>query len=126
MYLNSRRRAAMNETPETFEQFWSHFLRSHTNRANRLAHTAGVSVAMAVFGYALLRRRWWLLAAAPLFATPFAIAGHALFEGNRPENAGSAGGVLRGALANLRMWKRTLDGSLDAEVERLLSEPPSA
>ena len=99
-----------------FEQFWLHFLSSHRKPATRWAHTVGLSLGVLGGAAALVQRRVTpLLLGAGAFAA-LALGAHPLFEANTPENFGRP---LWAARALGRMWLRTLNGSIEADIERL-------
>jgi hypothetical protein len=113
----------MTKPIETFEEFWTYYVRAHSNKQNRTLHFLGTTAAMACAAGALLGRRRWPLLLAPLVGYGPAWIGHFLVEGNKPATFGHPLWSLR---ADLIMWRKILTGTMDAEVERVTreSEPP--
>ncbi|MCC6644241.1 MAG: DUF962 domain-containing protein [Polyangiaceae bacterium] len=109
----------MSERFESFEEFWPFYVKEHADRTNRRLHFVGTSLALACLAGAALTRRTWLLLAAPVAGYGFAWAGHYLVQKNRPATFTHPLWSLRGDLV---MWSKMLDGTMDAEVERVLRE----
>lgn len=103
---------------ESFEDFWPFYVREHANKTNRTIHFVGTTLAMASVAAALLTRRRALLLATPLLGYGFAWFGHFVVEKNRPATFTHPAWSLRGDLV---MWWKTLEGTMDAEVERVLT-----
>ncbi len=103
---------------DTFDEFWVHYVKAHANKTNRTLHFIGTSGAMALIAAGVLTRRPSLLLAAPVVGYGFAWAGHFLVEGNVPATFGHPAWSLRG---DLKMWSMILEGTMDAEVERVLA-----
>lgn len=68
----------------SFRQFYPFYLSEHANAVSRRLHVVGTALAVALLGYALATRRWWLLPLAPLPGYALAWVGHFFFEHNRP------------------------------------------
>src|SRR5215471_14384415 len=100
-----------------FDAYWPDYVRAHSNKLNRTLHAIGVGLALACIVAAVKQRRPWLLLGAPLFGYGFAWAGHFLVEKNRPE---SFSHPLYSLEASFLMFFKTLTGSMDGEVERIL------
>lgn len=111
----------MSETKDfgTFEEFWPYYVRAHSNRTNRKLHFIGTSLGMASALGGILLRRKALLLLAPVFGYAFAWVGHFGFEKNTPASFSHPFWSFR---ADFVMWKKILDGTMDAEVERFLAE----
>ena len=108
---------------ETFEQFWPIYVRAHAKKSTRMLHFAGTSLAMACVGGAVLFRKPKLLLLAPVLGYGPAWIGHFFLEGNKPA---SFEHPLWSFRADLVMWKKTIDGTMDAEVERILADESGA
>ena len=93
-------------SPQTFEAFWTFYLSQHQNPVNRALHFGGTTGALFCLALALLGRRPLLLLA-PLLGYGPAWAGHFLLERNRPATFEQPLWSLR---ADLRMWWRTVQG----------------
>lgn len=102
-----------------FEAYWPDYVRAHSKKLNRTLHAIGVGLALACVVAALKQRRPWLLLGAPLFGYGFAWAGHFLVEKNTPETFSHPLYSLR---ASLLMFFKTVSGSMDDEVARILQD----
>lgn len=109
----------MSQKPiRTFDEFWSHYVRAHSSKQNRMLHFAGTSAAMAIVAAAVLGRRPRLLALAPLVGYGAAWVGHFVVEGNTPA---SFGHPLWSLASDFVMWSKIVGGTMDAEVERVMA-----
>jgi hypothetical protein len=102
----------------TFDEFWPHFVRAHEKKATRALHFAGTTAAMACMAGGLLLRRPALLALAPAVGYGPAWLGHFFIEKNRPTTFDYP---LWSLQADVLMWSMMLAGTMDAEVERVMS-----
>ncbi len=98
----------------TFEEFWPHYVREHAKKSTRTLHFVGTSLAMACVGGAVVLRKPSLLLLAPLVGYGPWVS-HFFIEGNRPATFTHPLYSLR---ADFVMWRKILDGTMDAEVER--------
>lgn len=101
----------------TFEEFWPHYVREHAKKSTRTLHFVGTTLAMACVGGAVVFRKPSLLLLAPLVGYGPAWVGHFFIEGNRPATFTHPIYSLR---ADFVMWRKILDGTMDAEVERAM------
>ncbi|GAC1374346.1 MAG: DUF962 domain-containing protein [Polyangiales bacterium] len=99
----------------SFEDFWPHYVRAHSNKANRTLHFVGTSAAMLLAGTGLVTGQVSLILAAPIVGYGCAWFGHFVLEGNKPATFGHPLWSLAGDFV---MWKKVLDGTMDAEVEK--------
>jgi hypothetical protein len=100
----------------TFEEYWAHFVRAHVRRATRRVQFAATSLGLASAFAGLVFKRRVLVVLAPAVAwVPTWLAQRAFEDGaaRPPVQAAFE------AAANLKMWRMTLAGTMDAEVERL-------
>lgn len=104
---------------QTFEEFWPHYVREHANKLTRQIHVAGTTVALGCLAAGLLTRQRWLLLAAPVAGYAPAWLAHLVVEKNAPLTFQYP---LWSVRADLLMWAKTLDGTMDAEVARVLGE----
>jgi hypothetical protein len=107
----------------TFEEYWVHFVRAHVRRATRRVQFAATSLGLASAFTGLVWKRGVLVVLAPAVAwLPTWLAQRA-FEDGSPRPPLHAAFE---AAANLKMWRMTLAGTMDAEVERLaaVDDPP--
>jgi len=107
----------------SFEEFWPYYVREHANKTNRTLHFIGTSAALGIAAASLVTRRPALLLLAPVMGYGFAWVGHCFVEHNRPATFKHPLWSLRG---DFKMWAKMLDGSMDAEVERVLSQDSTA
>jgi hypothetical protein len=84
----------------------------------RWLHFAGTTAAMATLGVAAVTRRPSLVLAAAVMGYGPAWASHFFVEHNRPATFKHPVWSLRGDLV---MWKKMIDGSMTAEVEKALA-----
>jgi hypothetical protein len=100
-----------------FDEFWPDYVRAHSKKLNRTLHVIGMSLALACVVAAVKQKKPWLLLGAPLFGYGFAWAGHFFVEKNSPATFSHPLYSLKGSA--LIFWK-TINGTMDAEVERIL------
>ncbi len=105
---------------QSFEEFWPFYVREHSKRLTRRLHFVGTSVALGCAAGAVLTRQKWLLLVAPLAGYGPAWFSHFFIENNRPATFKYPAWSL---MADLVMWKKMLDGTMDAEVERYTATP---
>ncbi|HMF90752.1 MAG TPA: DUF962 domain-containing protein [Candidatus Angelobacter sp.] len=68
----------------TYEEFFKHYLREHSNPRNRMMHAAGTLLGLAMVAVPIALRHPWYALLWPVAAYGFAWVGHFLIEGNRP------------------------------------------
>jgi len=103
---------------ESFEEFWPLYVKEHSNKLNRQLHFIGTSLALACIAAAVVKRRPWLLLLAPVAGYGFAWAGHFFVEKNRPRTFKHP---LYSLAADFVMYWRTIAGTMDDEVARVLA-----
>src|SRR4051812_37022858 len=103
----------------TFEEFWPFYVSEHAKKSTRTLHFIGTTAAMACIGAAVLTRKKWLLAVAPLVGYGPAWVSHFFIEGNKPASFNHPWWSFR---ADLVMWTKIVTGKMDAEVERVIAE----
>lgn len=106
----------MSEEPEDFEAFWKKFLADHPSAANRWAHVGALVAATAGLAFAVRARRVGPLAVGAGAAAFLAVAGHPIFQGDRPKNFGRP---VWAARAFVRLCVRTVSGRATRELEAL-------
>jgi hypothetical protein len=109
----------MSERIRTFEEFWPFYVREHSKKTTRRLHFVGTTAAVALVGYAALRRKVWPLLVAPIAGYGPAWISHFFIEGNKPATFKYPLWSLR---ADFVMWSKMVGGTMDAEVERVLRE----
>jgi len=112
-----------DEQINSFEEFWPHYVRAHASKGNRRLHFVGTSAAMVLVAGGVITRRLWPILLAPVVGYGCAWVGHFFVEGNVPATFGHP---LYSLQADFVMWKKILDGTMDAEVERYTSEEEPA
>jgi hypothetical protein len=107
------------DQPRTFEEFWPIYVRAHSNKLNRTLHFVGTSAAFSLVGLGVLTRRLTPVLLAPVVGYGFAWFGHFFVEGNKPATFGHPLWSFKG---DMKMWRMILEGTMDAEVERILQQ----
>lgn len=108
----------MSQPIQSFEEFWPLYVRAHSKKLTRKLHFAGTTLAFTCVAGALFTKRRWLLLLAPAAGYGPAWFSHFFVEKNMPETFRHPLWSLR---ADLAMWVKTIDGTMDAEVERVLA-----
>lgn len=104
---------------QSFEEFWSFYVKEHQSKTSRILHFVGTTAAMGCVAGGVLTKRRWLLAVAPVVGYGPAWVGHFVFEKNKPASWSHPIWSLR---ADLVMWWKMVRFQMDAEVERVLAE----
>lgn len=104
---------------QSFEEFWPFYVREHSKKLTRQFHFVGTTVALGFAVGGLLTRHKWLLLAAPVAGYGPAWFSHFFIEKNRPATFTYPKWSL---MADFVMWSKMLDGTMDAEVARVLAE----
>jgi hypothetical protein len=105
---------------ENFEEFWPYYVREHSKKTTRMLHFTGTALGMATVAYALAKRKPKLLLLAPVVGYGMSWIGHFFVEKNRPATFSYPLWSFRG---DFRMFAKIVTGTMDAEVERVMSEP---
>ncbi len=103
--------------PETFEEFWPYYVSQHRNKTCRQLHFAGTTIAMGCLAAAPFYPPAAL--AAPIAGYGLAWVGHFVFEKNKPATWLGPKQAIWSLRGDLRMWRKMLTGSMDAEVEAI-------
>ena len=103
----------------SFEEFWPHYVRAHSNKTNRRLHFVGTTLGVACVAGGVLWRKPLLLAAGPILGYGISWIGHFVFEKNVPLTFTNP---LYSARADWLMWGKIANGTMDAEVERYVAE----
>jgi hypothetical protein len=113
----------MLRASSSFEEYWSSFVKAHLNVVTRRVQFVATSLGVASLFAGIVWRRGALVVLAPAMAwLPTWLAQRAFEEAAPPPPVPVAFAVA----ANLRMWRMTFDGTMDAEVERVATaEGPS-
>ena len=100
----------------TFEEFWPYYVGEHLDPVTRWMHFAGTTAAMVTLGAAVVTRKPSLAILAAVLGYGPAWASHFFVEHNSPATFQHPLWSLRGDLV---MWKKMLDGSMAAELEKV-------
>lgn len=109
----------MAKKMETFDEFWPFYVRAHSKKLTRQLHFVGTSLALACVAGAILGKRRWMLPLAPFAGYTPAWVSHFFIEHNRPTTFKHPLWSLK---ADFVMWGKIIEGTMDAEVERVLAE----
>ncbi len=113
----------MSKRFESFEEFWPYYVREHKNKLTRRFHFVGTSMALGCAVGGLLTGRKSLLLLAPVMGYGPAWVSHFFIEKNKPATFDYPTYSL---LADFVMFAKMLNGTMDAEVERILAEEEEA
>src|SRR5512132_250410 len=100
----------------SFEEFWPFYVSQHSKKPTRTLHFIGSSLALGAVAAAALTRRPALLLGAPLAGYGAAWVSHFFVENNKPATFTYP---LWSLMGDARMWWRTVNGTMDAEAERV-------
>ena len=104
----------MTSTPQSYREFWPHYVRAHSRRATQLFHVAATVLGAAFCIAVVIEGEPLLLPLGALVAYAVAIPSHFLFEGNRPTVKQHP---LWSARADMHMFTLLLAGRMGEEVE---------
>jgi hypothetical protein len=105
----------MNDTPETFAEFWNFYVLAHQQLATRIFHTIGTLGGWSLLAAAIVLRNSWYVLAAFVLPYVFAWFSHFFVEHNRPATFGHP---LWSWLADQKMVGMVLAGKMTDEVKR--------
>src|SRR5437870_9626585 len=101
--------------PQNYQEFWAFYLSQHLHPMTQRVHAAATATAIGVGVTSLVRRKWRLFLASPLFAYGPAFASHYIWEGNSPVVI-SKGKPIWAAMADLQMVFKVLTGKIGEEA----------
>ncbi len=104
----------------TFDEFWLHYVREHSKAETRKWHFVGVSLGLACLAGSVVTRHRWLALVAPIVGLAPGALSHFLIEKNTP----LVEHPLWSLRADLLMWRKMLEGTMDDEVERAFDIEP--
>ncbi len=110
---------ASEERIQSFEEFWPYYVREHSKKSTRTIHFVGTTAAVALVGYAALRRKVWPLLVAPFAGYGPAWFSHFFIEGNKPATFKYPRWSLQ---ADFVMWSKIVRGTMDEEVARVMGQ----
>lgn len=99
----------------SYDEFFTFYLREHSDPRNRLMHAAGTLLGMCVLIVPFVVRHPWYALLWPVVAYGFAWTGHLLIEGNRPATFGHP---LWSFFSDFRMLALMLTGRLEEHMKR--------
>jgi hypothetical protein len=105
----------MNDTPETFAEFWNFYVLAHQQLATRIFHTIGTLGGWSLLAAAIVLRNSWYVLAAVVLPYAFAWFSHFFVEHNRPATFGHPWWSW---LADQKMVAMVLAGKMSDEVKR--------
>lgn len=111
------------ERMQSFEEFWPYYVGEHAKKSTRAFHFAGTTAALGCVAWGLLLRKKWLLALAPVAGYGPAWISHFFIEKNRPATFTYPTWSL---YADMVMWSKMIQGTMDAEVERVMADREKA
>ncbi len=111
----------MSDRFRTFEEFWPYYVREHSKPLTRKFHFVGTAASMALVTAALRLRKPSLVAAALVAGYGPAWVSHFFIEKNRPATFQYP---LWSLISDFKMFGMMLRGEMDAEVARVMSQPP--
>ena|SRR5215510_8407172 len=110
-------RSMLRHRFETVDEFWPYYVREHSQPLNRTLHFIGNTNLLFWLLIALTKRSLRLTIFAVVSSYLFAWTGHFLVEKNKPATFDYP---ILSALADMRMYKKMLDGTMDAELAKYL------
>ena len=113
----------MNDTPETFAEFWNFYVLAHQQLATRIFHTIGTLGGWSLLAAAIVLRNSWYVLAAVVLPYAFAWFSHFFVEHNRPATFGHPWWSW---LADQKMVAMVLMGRMTDEVKRCSANQGSA
>lgn len=103
---------------KTFEEFWPYYVGEHKEKTTRLLHFVGTTAALSCVAGAIVFKKKWLLAVAPIAGYGPAWVSHFFIEKNKPATFTYPAWSLR---ADFVMWWKTIKGEMQAEVDRVVA-----
>ena len=108
---------------KTFEEFWPYYVSEHREKATRVLHFVGTTAAIGCVAGAVVFKKKWLLAVAPVAGYGFAWASHFFIEKNKPATFKYPAWSLR---ADFVMWWKMVRGEMQAEVDKVIAAEEQA
>jgi hypothetical protein len=106
----------MADAPSSFDEYWSRYVRFHADERMRKLQFASTTVGLGVAATGLLLRRLSVVAAASAFAfAPSVFARLAWGKSSEPIQ----GSPLYRVAAAVKAWRMTVNGTLQAEIDRV-------
>lgn len=99
----------------TFETYWPHYLRHHSNRKNRALHFVGWLALVGALAISLVTQSWPWLFSGIAAAYAFAWTGHFMFQKEAPDTFRHP---WLANLGSLRMFALMATGRLQAHLDR--------
>ncbi|HKT51271.1 MAG TPA: DUF962 domain-containing protein [Candidatus Angelobacter sp.] len=99
----------------SYDEFFTFYLREHSNPRNRLMHAAGTVLGLCTVIVPFLVGHPWYALLWPVVAYGFAWTGHFLIEGNKPATFGHP---FWSFISDFRMLGLMLTGKLEARMRQ--------
>lgn len=103
----------------SFEEFWPHYVREHSQPATRKLHAVGTTAGMALALALIASRKWKYLPLALVPGYGAAWLSHFLIEKNKPATFDHP---LWSLMGDYKMLGKMLNNTMDQEVERALHD----
>ncbi len=101
--------------PESFDEFWQHYLRHHAQGGTRILHVLGTSVGAVALVAGLVTVNPMIALIGTGIGYLFAWTGHFLVEHNRPAMVSHPAWSFQ---CDIRMFRLFVTGQLGAELKR--------
>ncbi len=101
---------------KTFDEFWPHYVKEHSQSATRTIHAIGTMAGMACAVALLANRKWKLLPLALVPGYGAAWLSHFLIEKNKPATFNFP---LWSFMGDYKMLKLMVEGKMEKEIERI-------
>ncbi|NRA32427.1 MAG: DUF962 domain-containing protein [Polyangiaceae bacterium] len=108
---------------DSFEDFWEYYVLEHSKKITRQLHFAGATAALACAATAILTPHKWTAFLIPVVGYLPAWIGHFVYEENVPATFGNP---IFSARAGMKMYRMMVEGTMDAEVERVVDDAMAA
>jgi hypothetical protein len=106
----------MQESIDSFDDFWPHYVHAHRHPINRACHYVGTTAGLGAVGAAVITLNPAWLLVAPVVGYGGAWVGHFVFEKNKPATFQHPLWSFRG---DFKMLLLALRGKMGDEVERI-------
>jgi hypothetical protein len=103
---------------QSFDEFWPHYVKEHSQPETRTIHAIGTTVGMACALALIAGRKWKYLPLALIPGYGAAWLSHFLIEKNKPATFEHP---LWSFMGDYKMLGLMIEGKMDAEVERVMT-----
>ena len=105
-----------------YAEFWDFYVQEHSKPATRLLHFIGTSLGLILLISFIARGTWYYFPLCLVVGYAFAWFAHFVVEKNRPATFKYP---FWSFISDYKMMWYMLTGRMNAEVERVMSEPPA-